>query len=247
MVKPCSLIFEVPPNNKHLIVIRCFTEDQIRSKEPYHSWPIAMYTELNNEFCYIVQNSKKDPKIKIKDSFADITNICKEGKNMLKINCTPKVQHYIVIQLMEKVNIETIVNNLKNSRMEVEEGLQFIKNQFINYDEDIIEIKKKISLIDPLLYSRIKLPVRAKMCDHIDCFDIYSFLKMNERIRTWTCPICSSYIPFNTIYIDMYISNILNQIEPNITEVEIKPDGSWCPVNKVNVSNENEEYDDVYK
>jgi hypothetical protein len=31
---------------------------------------------------------------------------------------------------------------------------------------------------------------------------------------------------------DPYLNNILSQIAPNVEEIEIKPDGTWCTVDK---------------
>jgi hypothetical protein len=55
---------------------------------------------------------------------------------------------------------------------------------------------------------------------------------MNERIRTWLCPICNRRAEFKDLFIDTYFQKILSQLsgESDISEVEIQPSGEWSIV-----------------
>jgi hypothetical protein len=53
-------------------------------------------------------------------------------------------------------------------------------------------------------------------------------LKMNERIRTWTCPICNRPAPFDDLILDEYFQEVLTALSNHdIGEVEIQSDGTW--------------------
>lgn len=222
-------VFIVNDLKQHSVVLRCYPIDPSSTQKPQHRWPCDLYAELNRKFCNSIDKSKCDLKRKVKDRYADITKECVIGENRLKFNCN-KVPFILIIQYMDRVEVEDIVEVTKNTRqIEENEALELIKSQFVTDDDDeLVEVLKKYSFIDPLMCTRITTPVRGTNCKHYDCFDLYSYLKMNERIRTWTCPICSKDCPFDTLVVDMFFTKILSQLGDSETnEVEIKPDGSW--------------------
>ncbi|VDL87706.1 unnamed protein product [Schistocephalus solidus] len=53
-----------------------------------------------------------------------------------------------------------------------------------------------VSLLCPLALTRIELPVRSANCDHLQCFDLSSYLTINKKRPRWCCPVCSSPAPF---------------------------------------------------
>ena len=50
--------------------------------------------------------------------------------------------------------------------------------------------------------ARLKTPVRSKNCQHLQCFDLLNFLKMNEQRQTWKCPQCSVNAHYDNLIID---------------------------------------------
>lgn len=51
---------------------------------------------------------------------------------------------------------------------------------------------------------------------------------MNERIRSWKCPVCSKKALYNDLIVDSYFVKLLESLpSEDVSEVEIKPDGSW--------------------
>ncbi|KAK5985869.1 MIZ/SP-RING zinc finger, partial [Trichostrongylus colubriformis] len=50
--------------------------------------------------------------------------------------------------------------------------------------------------------TRIVLPARCKKCPHLQCFDLYNYLQMNEKRPTWRCPVCSDWAPYKLLIID---------------------------------------------
>lgn len=49
---------------------------------------------------------------------------------------------------------------------------------------------------------RMSIPCRSAMCSHLQCFDARTFIQMNEKKPTWTCPICDRPAEFKTLIID---------------------------------------------
>ena len=52
---------------------------------------------------------------------------------------------------------------------------------------------------------RMQLPCRAGTCSHLQCFDATTFLMMNEKKATWTCPVCDRPAPFHKLMTDRFV------------------------------------------
>uniref|UniRef100_A0A7I4XTR6 E3 SUMO-protein ligase gei-17 n=1 Tax=Haemonchus contortus TaxID=6289 RepID=A0A7I4XTR6_HAECO len=97
-------------------------------------------------------------------------------------------------------------------------------------DDDIAMAQLKISLLCPLSRKRITLPARCKKCPHLQCFDLYNYLQMNEKRATWRCPVCSDWAPYKLLIIDAYFQDVLSNVDAGAVEVELLVDGSYRTV-----------------
>lgn len=62
--------------------------------------------------------------------------------------------------------------------------------------------------------SKIKIPVRGKLCRHYTCLCLETLIQTRVGIgsREWLCPICSKKI--NEPVVDMFILSIVNDGNP---------------------------------
>ncbi|KAJ8557669.1 hypothetical protein K7X08_003294 [Anisodus acutangulus] len=87
-----------------------------------------------------------------------------------------------------------------------------------------------VNLRCPMSGLRMKVAGRFKPCVHMGCFDLEVFVEMNQRSRKWQCPICLKNYSLEHVIIDPYFNRITSQLRPygeEVTEIEVKPDGSW--------------------
>lgn len=49
---------------------------------------------------------------------------------------------------------------------------------------------------------RMMTPCRGSLCDHLQCFDALTFLRMNEQKSSWTCPVCDQSVEYDQLIID---------------------------------------------
>uniref|UniRef100_A0A2P2MH88 SP-RING-type domain-containing protein n=1 Tax=Rhizophora mucronata TaxID=61149 RepID=A0A2P2MH88_RHIMU len=78
--------------------------------------------------------------------------------------------------------------------------------------------------------SRMKVAGRFKPCAHMGCFDLEVFVELNQRSRKWQCPICLKNYSLEDVIIDPYFNRITYEMRhcgEDVTEIEVKPDGSW--------------------
>src|SRR6266480_1505324 len=74
-------------------------------------------------------------------------------------------------------------------------------------DPDIVATSTVMSLKDPVSYLRIQVPCRSNVCSHNQCFDATSFLQLQEQAPTWSCPICSKTVAFESLAVDQYVKS----------------------------------------
>uniref|UniRef100_A0A914GWU8 SP-RING-type domain-containing protein n=1 Tax=Globodera rostochiensis TaxID=31243 RepID=A0A914GWU8_GLORO len=134
--------------------------------------------------------------------------------------------------------LERILAN-PNARHPLEKTKQTIIRRFNGSDEedDVQMDALKISLIDPLMHTRIKIPSRAVECTHLQSFDLNSYLMMCEKRPIWKCPVCNKSAIDSKLIIDAYFEQVLSNVGAGVNEVELLRDGTWrLPQAKAEVS-----------
>ncbi|RNA43090.1 inhibitor of activated STAT [Brachionus plicatilis] len=160
------------------------------------------------------------------------TNICKN--------------YFCGIYLFRRLSPYEIKNGLFSCATTSLNKLDFVKNRNVLPKGDTIRLLKeklnpnqcefeivtdfiKISLICPLTKMRIKIPARGKLCQHIQCFDLESYLSLNEKSNKWSCPLCDKIIIFSNLTIDNLIKEIVQMTKCD--EVKLDANGVWTEIN----------------
>ncbi|KAF2004521.1 hypothetical protein P154DRAFT_519386 [Amniculicola lignicola CBS 123094] len=94
-------------------------------------------------------------------------------------------------------------------------------------DQEVVVDSINMSLKDPISTLRITTPCRSNICSHNQCFDVESFLQLQEQAPTWQCPICNKTISFEGLAVDQYVEEILENVPKGTDQVTIEPNGNW--------------------
>lgn len=97
-------------------------------------------------------------------------------------------------------------------------------------DLEVIADSFTVNLRCPMSGSRMKTAGRFRGCVHMGCFDLETFVGLNERSRKWQCPICLKNYSLEDVVIDPFFNLIVNMLRAcgeEINEIDMKPDGSW--------------------
>ncbi|CAM0958076.1 unnamed protein product [Alopecurus aequalis] len=123
-------------------------------------------------------------------------------------------------------------------------------------DLEVVAESVTVNLRCPNSGSRMKTAGRFKPCIHMGCFDLDTFVELNQRSRKWQCPICLKNYSLENLRIDPYFNRItslvgllctfasvlcwilllslifffvtqLRDCNEDVNEIDIKPDGSW--------------------
>eukprot|EP00927_Polykrikos_kofoidii_P019062 TRINITY_DN18882_c2_g1_i3.p1 TRINITY_DN18882_c2_g1~~TRINITY_DN18882_c2_g1_i3.p1 ORF type:complete len:777 (-),score=132.10 TRINITY_DN18882_c2_g1_i3:102-2348(-) len=78
----------------------------------------------------------------------------------------------------------------------------------------------------------------GKSCNHIQVFDLNSYVKVNQRMRSlhkrWTCPVCSLPLRPDDVVLDPFTQGILDEIRErdDVQAVVFDQDCSWSIITK---------------
>lgn len=156
------------------------------------------------------------------------------GQNKVDIIWTNEADkfHAVSVYLFRKLSVQQLVQQVKKNGMLPSSVTKQMVIDKLTISDDDLEIETetyKVSLQCPLMKFRLQLPGRSRMCKHVQCFDIESFLMMNEKKPTWLCPVCDQYIEFDTLIIDSLMVEILEKCK-DAEEVQFGPDGEWSRI-----------------
>ncbi|KFM70226.1 E3 SUMO-protein ligase PIAS2, partial [Stegodyphus mimosarum] len=135
---------------------------------------------------------------------------------------------YIARQLTSMILLERLkangVRNPDHTTAMIKEKLQQ------GQDAEIATTSLRGSLICPLGKIKMELPCRSITCTHLQCFDAFLYIQMNEKKPKWICPVCDRPALFRTLAIDGLFMDIASKVPSECTEVQFHEDGSWAPV-----------------
>lgn len=140
----------------------------------------------------------------------------------------------VAIFLVVKLTSDDLLDRLRKKGTRKPEYTRNIIIQKLNSDDDdVATTSLKVSVTCPIGMMRMKVPCRPSTCDHLQCFDGYTFLQMNERKPTWNCPVCNKKAFYEDLFIDGYYQDILDSKDTIDEEtVILEKDGTWKPIPK---------------
>ncbi|KAL7056755.1 hypothetical protein AAHC03_025649 [Spirometra sp. Aus1] len=113
------------------------------------------------------------------------------------------------------------------------ETLAMVKSKLTSEDDLQSDGWIPVSLLCPLALTRIEIPVRSVNCDHLQCFDLSSYLTINKKRPRWSCPVCSSPAPFRDLRRDDFFVQLM--ADPSLKDakmVHVDANGHWREASK---------------
>ncbi|BHF83518.1 hypothetical protein SprV_0902666100 [Sparganum proliferum] len=113
------------------------------------------------------------------------------------------------------------------------ETLAMVKSKLTSEDDLQSDGWIPVSLLCPLALTRIEIPVRSANCDHLQCFDLSSYLTINKKRPRWSCPVCSSPAPFRDLRRDdFFVQLMADQSLKDADMVHVDANGHWREASK---------------
>eukprot|EP00668_Euglena_longa_P046339 GGOE01062024.1.p1 GENE.GGOE01062024.1~~GGOE01062024.1.p1 ORF type:complete len:512 (+),score=115.46 GGOE01062024.1:61-1596(+) len=125
---------------------------------------------------------------------------------------------------------------LTTSAFTLEQEKAFLR-ELMDADGGVAMESMLLSVSCPLTLTRINVPARSTRCQHVQCFDLRTYLTMACKsdavrdveggVRCWACPICSTRIGATDLIVSPFFQALLREVPPTQREVEVLPDMSW--------------------
>ncbi|GAB2285091.1 SUMO ligase siz1, variant 2 [Dionaea muscipula] len=177
-----------------------------------------------------------------RDDGAIITPCTRDGINKISLTGCDARMFCLGVRIVKRRTLQQILNMIPKEQdgERLEDALARVRrcvgggteteNDDSDSDLEVVADSFTINLRCPMSGSRMKVAGRFKPCAHMGCFDLETFVEMNQRSRKWQCPICLKNYSLEHIIIDPYFNRITTMMRScgeDSTEIEVKPDGSW--------------------
>lgn len=87
-----------------------------------------------------------------------------------------------------------------------------------------------IKLMDCTSLMRIETAARGLQCEHLQCFDLQSYLHTMRNIppkHAWCCPVCDKPAPLHQLRLDAFAQSVVDKSADNVIEVLVADNGKW--------------------
>lgn len=162
-------------------------------------------------------------------------------QNTIAVNWFPDGKFYMLtLILVNKLSSQILLEKLLEKRgISVKETKNYIIKNLADKDPDLATTSHRFSLLCPLSKVRMRLPAKSIKCKHLQCFDASTFLLMNEKKSTWTCPTCNLPCLYDDLQIMLYFLDIIESpiLPDSCTEIEILSNGMWKVYGKTDTTN----------
>eukprot|EP00268_Persea_americana_P066271 TRINITY_DN8983_c0_g1_i2.p1 TRINITY_DN8983_c0_g1~~TRINITY_DN8983_c0_g1_i2.p1 ORF type:complete len:879 (-),score=190.81 TRINITY_DN8983_c0_g1_i2:706-3342(-) len=182
-----------------------------------------------------------------RDDGPAITTCSREGMNKISLSACDARIFCLGVRIARRRTLQQVLNLIpKETDGECfEEALARVcrcisgggaqENADSDSDLEVVADSVTVNLRCPMSGSRMKVAGRFKPCVHMGCFDLKTFVELNQRSRKWQCPICMKNYSLENIIIDPYFNRIVSLMHncgEDVTEIDVKPDGSWRAKNE---------------
>ncbi|KAJ2356521.1 E3 SUMO-protein ligase pli1 [Coemansia sp. RSA 2618] len=156
-----------------------------------------------------------------------------EVANRVDINYMSHGPLVVAISLTVQHTPQSMARHIRETNMAAADDVRsqfFGKQSDSDDDDDVIAEGALVNLKCPLGLCRIKVPCRARQCQHAQCFDCATFLQFYSNAAQWKCPVCSVHIKsWGELIIDGYFEDILLKTSESDEQVFVEPNGDWKP------------------
>eukprot|EP00916_Digyalum_oweni_P001198 GHVL01002338.1.p1 GENE.GHVL01002338.1~~GHVL01002338.1.p1 ORF type:complete len:513 (+),score=84.74 GHVL01002338.1:2304-3842(+) len=231
--------FDLPTSDMHDWK-RCNKEVWVISMKVHddklaHYWPSSLSLNVN-EF-QVLKIDAPTPERKRRDELFNATKFFKNGTNCINLEISEKQEDFVVGFLLTRVltpiqlEHEILAKQYLPEDKARERVRSLLNKSDSNDDELVVMGSNRLPLTCPITLTKMAMPARGLLCDHIQCFDISNYLQVNEKMKAvnnrWKCAVCSLYRRPDELEVDGWAHEVLNKTDASAKEVEVCSRGDW--------------------
>jgi hypothetical protein len=228
------------------------TAKQKKLRSDFHLWPKGTHCQVDNEAIEIYQRKQQahdHTEWKSLSRSLDVTQHVKTPETITIRTITQDDEPYYLSAAICKFRApdklyHTLMNQNSIEKLTIQESIQLAleysaRNTVCLVDDDVHHDDSAPSsflfkLTCSISSTLIKTPVRARQCNHFQCFDLLNFLQSNVFVSgtRWECPVCNDeLISVYDLQHCALTQKMLRQYKHDATtfrdRVEFFSDGQW--------------------
>lgn len=200
-----------------------------------HSWPKHGWLRFNGKQLQpLTQPPENTSARKRKDEPFNVTTLVTSGRNAVEIIQYNDDDVYVgIVFLVNKKKAEKLCDEIKEKKREsifdsVKRAVDFMKPNE-NQEVELADKNRRMLIKCPMTYLPMNTPARGLHCDHLDCFNLETWVATNEtcKVKKWRCPFCgkkSQEVMIDSLWVQI-LAEARKAKDPH--EVELRPDGAF--------------------
>ncbi|KAL6363650.1 hypothetical protein LRP88_03072 [Fusarium phalaenopsidis] len=231
-------------------------------------WPPYIFFDLNRT-CMELRRKQHFHK----DQPMELTDFLVEGENSLRLsfpqnpqNQRLSVKYFLAVEIVETISHDSAMKMIETGRrIPMEDTRRKIQGRLRGSDSDDVIVEDEtltVSLADPFSATRFNIPVRGAHCQHLECFDLETWLQTRPQkpaqqgggasqvgdepslVDVWKCPICGQDARPSSLWVDDYLVGVRQALVANgdtrTKAITIDATGVWCAVEEPDDSDDDE-------
>lgn len=173
----------------------------------------------------------------VSSSVVNVTRFVRKSSNCVSVSSEAYPRKlYLCVQVVEKIEGRDLLTYVMNGGAGVQDVAAtqaLIASLLTVTDVDGTEIDAiTVSLLCPLLMTRIVVPCVGLDCGHLQCFDGSSYLRLNESTSQprWRCPVCNKYLGVDKMRVDLFTVDLLERVPAFCDQIRLSAGGTWEPI-----------------
>jgi hypothetical protein len=241
-------------DNDVCLLLRMLPVKSGSTRADCHLWPKGSFLQLNDKSINLDQRSQQKHELTKwlgMSKHADLTEFVDNPNKSVRIEMISydTEPFFWFLSICRKRSVRTLYNSLvEPSSLEaieyVDRQQSLVKAQkfanestiSLDFDDEVdsSHIKAfKVSLYCPSSLKLMTTPVRGKKCSHFQCFDLESYLALNEIVSgtRWRCLCCEQFVSVQDLQVCGLTDDILTEFKGKTNDqcnkVEFCSNGSY--------------------
>ncbi|KAI5061300.1 hypothetical protein GOP47_0023805 [Adiantum capillus-veneris] len=205
-------------------------------------WPLEADLRVNGDSVRVTNRRGEKLGANDRDDGPLITDLTREGLNRISFTAYDGRSFCLGVRIVQRLTVDQVLSQIPSETEgeSLDEALARVRRisgggalgDDSDSDLEVVSEWVTVNLRCPMSGSRIKVASRFKPCMHMGCFDLHTFVQLNQRARKWQCPSCLKNYSLKDLVVDPFFTQVARELESydeDVSEVEMKPDGFWRP------------------
>ncbi|OAF68494.1 hypothetical protein A3Q56_03773 [Intoshia linei] len=208
------------------------------------NWPASVSVSVNEHQMFITRNIDGQTTtvqgMPNEHKPLNLKQVVRPSRNLIQITVSQCCcSHNFILHLVHRPSVTSVVEGLMRKRIvsvdmsisKIKRILNFIPHEIpnISYNQKGERIVR-INVECAISFRQIKIPARGQDCQHVQCYDLSTYVNLNADRTLWRCPICQKEAALESLHIDGYVNKLLSHVSSDVKYIWVNPEQNWSIV-----------------